>query len=327
MQQTSVSPAVPVVRNVIIDTDPGIDDVVTLALAALSPALNLVAITTTYGNATLSTTTRNARHLVHLCGRQDIVVLPGSDRPILRSLTTAPEVHGNTGVGYAPVPASQPGDAMPNRKVLIDALSRVDRSVTLVTLGPLTNLANALNADEALVHSRVESHIGMFGSMRERGNVNRWADFNAWCDPEAAHRVLSADLSTLMVGLDVTRQMTLNAEEVGAIAASGNPLSEWLGLALRFYIESHRRQGRGECCVVNDVLTVAELLAPGVLTRKEFCLTVHLDDDDHRGHTRQIPTGAPTDVAVGVDVPRVRQLLRKVLGAGWPRPTRTGGRE
>lgn len=282
-----------------------------LALAARSPELEIAAVTTTYGNATLGQTTRNARHVLDLAGRPDLEVRPGSAGPLVRDLVTAPETHGETGVGFAPVP--DPTAVAANRHVLLDALSREAGAIVLVTLGPLTNLAHALQRDPLLVRRRVARHIGMFGNLHERGNTNRWADFNAWCDPEATERVLRAGLATLMVGLDVTRRMTLSRAEVEQLARSPDPLVTWLAQALRFYVDFHRKAELLDGCVVNDVLTIGELLAPGLLTTAAVRLKVDLDDGEHRGHTRERAEGVPASVAVKVDVGRMRALLNRVF--------------
>jgi len=313
--------------RLVIDTDPGIDDAVTLALAARSPELDVLAVTTTYGNATIEATTRNAREVLKLAGRTDITVFAGAVGPLVRELVTAPETHGESGVGFAPVPPVAPV-APAAAAVLLTVLSRTPSPVTLLTLGPLTNLALALQHDEPLVRSRVARHIGMFGTVRAVGNTNRWADFNAWCDPEAAQRVIAAALPTEMVGLDVTRRMILGAGEVEALAASPDPLASWLGRALRFYVEFHRRQERLDGCVVNDVLTVGELLAPGLLQFEQMRLSVDLGAGEHRGHTRVTADGIATRVAMDVDVGRMRTLLRRVFGqAIGPEPAAARYRE
>lgn len=298
--------------KLVIDCDPGIDDVVALALAARSRELDPVAVTTSYGNATLPATTRNARHLLALAGRPDIPVLPGSERPMERPLVTAPETHGPTGVGYADVPDERPIRANPT--VLVDALTAGRQPVVLITLGPLTNLAHALAADETNVRRHVVRHIGMFGNLNERGNTNRWADFNAWCDPEALERVLAARIPSEMVGLDVTRRMTFAAHDVAAYVASGDPLVRWLGRALEYYVEFHRAQERLDGCVVNDVLPLGELLVPGLMTFERHPLTVDLHDGEHRGHTRVTREGVLTPVALRVDIPEMRRLLGRVFG-------------
>lgn len=301
-------------RRVVIDTDPGIDDIVTLALAARSPEINVVAVSTTYGNATLNLTTRNARAALALAGRGDIPVFPGSGCPRTRPLVTAPETHGETGVGYAPV--AEPGPTAPRPTVLVSILEAVPPPITLVTLGPLTNLAAALDEDAGLVMDRVRHHVGMFGSINERGNTNRWADFNAWCDPEAADVVIRSGLRTHMVGLDVTRRMTLSAAEVERLGRSPHTLTRWLAAAMQFYVEFHRSQERLDGCVLNDVLTIGELLVPGMLTYERMRVSVDLDESEHRGHTRRAGSHA-LHVAMSVDTNRMRQLLSRVLGRGW----------
>jgi inosine-uridine nucleoside N-ribohydrolase len=302
----------PAALPVIIDTDPGIDDVVALALAARSPELEILAVTTTYGNATLADTTRNAATLLHLVGRPEIAVRPGSDRPLTRPLVTAPETHGPSGVGYAEVPATTAVASNPH--VLLEVLAEIGTPAVLITLGPLTNLAHALASDPELVHRSVARHIGMFGNIHERGNTNRWADFNAWCDPEAADRVIHDPLETAMVGLDVTRKMTFSAPEVGRFVRSGDPLIAWLGRALEFYVEFHRNQERLDGCVVNDVLPIGELIVPHLLTLAELPLVIDLGDDEHRGHTREHSGGTQTRVALEVDTARMRSLLARVFG-------------
>ena len=304
---------------IIIDTDPGIDDVVTLALAARSPELEIVAVTTTYGNATLARTTRNARYVLALAGRSDIPVIPGADRPLVRPLVTAPEAHGESGVGHAE-PGGEAGppscSALP---AVVEALHLADAPITLVTLGPLTNLAHALRTDPDLVATRVRRHIGMFGSLHERGNTNRWADFNAWCDPEAVAEVFGAELPTEMVGLDVTRRMTLDRAEVDRLGRSSDPLVRWLADALRFYVEFHSRQERLDGCVVNDVLTIGQLLEPHLLDFARFRLKIDTGDSEHRGRTLSDPAGAAIRVALDVDVNAMRRLLDRVFGDAWDR--------
>lgn len=296
----------------IIDTDPGIDDVVTLALAARSPELTVFGVTTTYGTTTLDATTRNARALLDLVGRHDIPVRPGAAGPLERPLATAPETHGSSGVGYAAVPPT--AAVRPNPTVLVEILQDADRPVTLITLGPLTNLAHALLQDPDLVRRRLAQHIGVFGSIDERSAANRWADFNAWCDPEAAACVLHAALPTVMVPLDVTRRMVLSATEVARFVASRDPLVAWLGKALEFYVESFRSRYGMDGCAVNDVLPIGELMAPGLLTLAEHSLGIDLVDGENRGRTRRHPGGRSTLVAVDADILRMRELLRRVFG-------------
>jgi len=310
---------------VVLDTDAGIDDAVALALAAKSPELAVLAVTTTYGNTRLAAATRNARFVLRLAGRPDIPVFPGADAPLTRPLTTAPEIHGTEGVGDAPVPPAQQTEAIPDRRCLLNVLAAAERPVTLVTLGPLTNLALALSAEKDLVRTQVARHLGVFGSLRERGAATRWADFNAWCDPDAAHLVLRAGLDTVLVGLDVTRLVVLSATEIERLPSSPEPLVHWLGQTLRYYSESLRREARPSGCVVNDVLPVVELVAPGTLRCSRFALDIDLGDGEDRGRTYESPGGVPTMVATGIDVDRARRLLVRVLGEYRQDNPRSGG--
>ena len=295
-------------RRVVIDTDPGIDDVVTLALAARSPEIQLIAVTTTYGNAPLALTTRNARLILELSGRPDIPVLPGADRPRTRPLTTAPETHGSTGVGCAPVPATPPGTVCPNPGALASVLEEAGAPVTLVTLGPLTNLAAVIEHEGALATRRIAHHIGMFGSLHERGATDRWADFNTWSDPEAADIVVRSRLPTQMVGLDVTRKMTMSSREVDELGRSSHALARWLAAAMEFRVEGHRSEDGQDGCVVNDVLTIGQLVTPRLLRFETVPLTVDLDEGQHRGHTRggSGARASPLQIATTVDLRRMR---------------------
>jgi purine nucleosidase len=303
--------------RIIIDTDAGIDDVVALALAARSPELQILAVTGTYGNAPLDLVVRNARRVLQLAGAPHTPVLPGAGKPISRPLVTAPETHGPSGVGHATVEPPRPGLSVPRHGVLVDVLRATKGPVTLVTLGPLTNLANALRVDGGLVRTRVAHHLGMFGNIGERGNTNRWADFNAWSDPEAANHVVQAGLPSTMVGLDVTRRMTMCAGEVEWLRRSPDPLVAWLADALQFYVEFHRSQERLDGCVVNDVLPIGELISPGLLSCERLSLRVALDEGEHRGHTKSDASGSITNVAMRVDIEGMRKLLVRVFGRRW----------
>jgi inosine-uridine nucleoside N-ribohydrolase len=154
----------------------------------------------------------------------------------------------------------------------------------------------------------------MFGSLIERGNVTRWADFNAWCDPEAADEVLRAGINTHMVGLDVTRRMVLSVSFVEALASSSDALVSWLGQALRFSVAAHAERMALDGCVINDVLTIGELLSPGMLKFVTHRLRVDLGDGEYRGRTTTDPSGSPIRVAVDADVDRLRAPLGHVFG-------------
>ena len=299
-------PSSPVPIPVIIDTDPGIDDMLALLLALASPELDVRGISVSYGNTLVENAYRNAVVIVRRAGQRTTLGV-GARRPLARPLAVASDTHGESGLGYA---------ALPPAGVILDWVKSLDRlladqpePVTLVTLGPVTSLALALRRDPALVRDKVSRHVAMIGNVAAEGNTTRYAEFNAWCDPEALDIVLRAELPTEMVGLDVTRQLVLAPNEVTRLAHSGAAQAVWIQDALRFYMEFHKRQEGLDGCILNDVLAIAALVHPAAVTFEEQRLTVDLDDAEHRGHTRADPDGAWVKVATRVELGPVRRLL------------------
>lgn len=290
---------------VLIDTDPGIDDCLALLLALASPELDVRGIVVSYGNTVVEHAHRNAVEIVRRAGRR-VAVGVSARRPLRRALAVALETHGESGLGYATVPAA--GSVLDFAKPLERMLAEQPEPVTLVTLGPLTGLAKALGRDPALVRAKVARHVAMVGNLEAAGNTTPYSEFNAWCDPEALDRVLRAELPTDLVGLDVTRRIVVKGAEVDALADAG-PDGRWLADALRFYVEFHRTYEQFDGCVVNDVLVIAALLAPEVLTWSPLRIAVGLADGDERGRTRVDPEGARVRVATAVRPGPVRDLL------------------
>jgi len=291
---------------VIIDTDPGIDDTLALLLALRSPEIDLRGVSVTYGNTVLEHAHRNAVEILRHEHRR-LPVAASARRPLKRPLAVALETHGESGLGHAQLPPA--GVVLDFAKTLIDLLRAQPAPVTLVTLGPATGLALALRRDERLVREKVARHVAMIGNLRCPGNTTRFSEFNAWCDPEALALVLAAELPTEMVGLDVTRQVTLTGAAIERLAAVPDPQAHWLSDALRFYLEFHRRYDKFDGCVVHDVLPIAALIEPTVLRFEPLRVRVDLEDGDPRGRTRIDPDGARVSVATSVDPAPVRRLL------------------
>ena len=289
----------------IIDTDPGIDDALALLLALQSPELDVRGISISYGNTTVEHAHRNAVEILRKVGRRVTLGL-GARRPLKRQLAVALETHGASGLGEAVLPPA--GVILDFAKPLDRLLAAQSEPVTLLTLGPATGLALALRRDAGLVQAKVTRHIAMIGSLKAAGNTTPHSEFNAWCDPEALDLVLKAELPTEMVGLDVTRQLVLTGPEIERLAA-GDPLERWLYDALRFYLAFHRQYDRLDGCVINDVLPVAELIAPGILRFEPLRVAVDLEDGDQRGRTRADPEGSRASVAMGVTPEAARSLL------------------
>jgi purine nucleosidase len=291
---------------VVIDTDPGIDDTLALLLALNSPELDVRGIAVSYGNTVVEHAHRNTLEILRRTGKR-LPVAISARRPLVRPLATAHETHGVSGLGDAPVPEA--GVILDYVKPLERLLDEQPRPVALVTLGPVTGLALALRRDPAVVRAKVARHIAMIGNLRAAGNTTRYAEFNAWCDPEALGEVLRAELPTELVGLDVTRQFVLTGGEIERLGRMDDDLAQWLAGALRVYHRFHQQYEQLDGCVINDVLPIAELIAPGMLEFEAVQLSVDLEDGDARGRTRVDPKGARARMATRVRPEIARRLL------------------
>jgi len=291
-----------------------------LFLALRSPELDVRGISVSYGNTVAENAYRNAVEIVRRTGRRPTLGV-GARRPLRRPLTVARETHGESGLGHAELPPA--GLALEFVRPLERLLGEQPEPVTLVTLGPLTSLALTLRRDAELVRAKVRRHIAMAGNLAAQGNTTPFSEFNAWCDPEALDIVLRAELPTEMVGLDVTREAVLEAQEVARLSHSSALLARWIGDALRFYVEFHKQQEGLDGCIVNDLLPIAVLLKPDTLVFEDRRLVVDLADDDHRGHTRVDPAGALVRVATRVDMTQVRRLLSERVFRWAIRPKAT----
>ncbi len=305
-------PPSPVPLPVVIDTDPGIDDCLALLLALNSPELDVRGISISYGNTVVENAYRNAVEILRKVKQPVRVPLGiGARRPLKRQLQVADDTHGPTGLGYAEVPPA--GVILDYVRPLERLLDAQPEPVTLVTLGPITSLALVLRANPGLVRDKVSRHVAMIGNIEAPGNQTRFSEFNAWCDPEALATVLAAEIPTEMIGLDVTRKLVIKGNEVERLAQQ----SPWLHDALRFYVEFHKKQEGLDGAVINDVLAIAYLIQPDVLTFSDLRLTVDLDDGQSRGRTKLDSKGSFTRVAMEVHPPPVRRMLfERVLPAG-----------
>ncbi len=296
---------------IIIDTDPGIDDCLALLLALNSPEVDVRAISISYGNTGVENAYRNCVEILRRANRRAPIGI-GARRPLKRQLEVAADTHGPSGLGYAEVPPA--GVILDYVRPLERLLDAQPEPVTLVTLGPVTSFARVLRANPDLVREKVSRHIAMIGNIEAAGNQTRFSEFNAWCDPEALATVVAAEIPTEIIGLDVTRKLIVRANEVERLAQS----STWLHDALRFYVEFHRKQEGLDGAVVNDVLAIAYLLQPEVLTFSDLRISVDVGDGQSRGRTKLDPKGSFARVAMDVQTPPVRRLLfdRVLLPSG-----------
>jgi inosine-uridine nucleoside N-ribohydrolase len=270
--------------RVIIDTDPGVDDALALLLALRSPELKIEAITPVAGNVPLSLTLPNALRMVEIAGRTDIPVATGAKAPLFRRLVTATYAHGENGLGGAvfPEPKIKPVD-MPAAEMIRQIVRKYPHQMTLITIGPMTNVAVALNADSELA-SLVKALIMMGGSL-SGGNITPAAEFNVYVDPEAAKIVFQSGIPITMVGLDVTRKTSLTDEHQRVLQANPGPVSQAAAKIARNAIDHTRAQGFTVGPNMHDSLAIAAFLDPSILKWKEFYVDVETTGELTAGET------------------------------------------
>ena len=270
--------------RVIIDTDPGVDDAFALLLAMRSPELKIEAITAVAGNVPLDITLPNARRMVESAGRTDIPVAAGAKAPLLRRLVSAAYAHGDNGLGGAvfPEPEIKPVD-VPAAELIRQIVRKYPHEVTLITIGPLTNVAAALNADDEL--AGLVKGLTMMGGSLSGGNITPAAEFNIYVDPEAAHIVFQSGIPLTMVGLDVTRRTSLTGEHVRALLANSSSVSQAAAKIARNAIDHNRAQGFLVGPNMHDSLAVASFLDPSLLKWKEYYVDVETTGELTAGET------------------------------------------
>jgi purine nucleosidase len=252
-------------QKIIIDTDPGQDDAVAILLALASPELEVLGITAVAGNVPLALTQKNARMVCELAGRPDMRVFAGADRPLLRNLVTAEHVHGDTGLNGTelPVPAMplQPQHAV---DFLIDELKHQPTgSVTLCTLGALTNLALALQRAPEIA-PRIQQIVMMGGGFSEGGNITPVAEFNIFVDPHAAAIVFGSGIPLVVMPLDVTHQVLTTRKRLDTIAAIGTPVARATVGMLNFFERFDEQKYGSDGGPLHDPCVIAYLLRPNL---------------------------------------------------------------
>jgi pyrimidine-specific ribonucleoside hydrolase len=308
-------------RPVIIDTDPGIDDAVAILLALASPELDVRALTTVAGNSTIEHTTHNAGRLLRLVGRSDIPVGRGASRPLVRPPAPASEqVHGSDGFGNAGIDDSATeADPRPAVQLITDVVEDSAEPVTLIAVGPLTNVA-LLDAMRPDILRRLDRIIVMGGAARG-GNRLPTAEFNVWFDPEAARRVFALGLDVTMVGLDVTEQAITPASAWQPLEDGGEAAAAILAMN-RFYAGFHAGSQEGRFLdgpdepytMQHDSLAVAAAIRPDLLRTVPAYVQVECGSPLTEGTTvvdlrNDLGRQPNAQVALGVDVPRFNELL------------------
>lgn len=312
---TDSVPATPPRIPVIIDCDPGHDDALAITLALARPELDVLGITTVGGNATLENTTRNALRVLALLGRTDVPVAAGSPDPLVRPLETATAVHGQSGLDGAdlPEPASspRPEGALEFLRATLDA---APEPVTLIPVGPLTNIARLLRTYPG-IEAKIR-RISLMGGGMTHGNWTPAAEFNIWVDPEAARIVFRSGLPITMHGLDVTHKALFGYPEIERLDAVGTRAGRVFADLMRFFVKFHVEHYGIADTPIHDAVAVAHVALPGLVTTRPYHVDIAIDDIA-RGMTivdRRPMLGITPNVDVALDIDRAT-FADLVIGA------------
>lgn len=243
-------------RKVIIDCDPGIDDALAIILALKSKEIEVVGITTVSGNVESLQGAKNALKVLKLLGRLDIPVYLGESKPIKRELVTAQDTHGEDGLGETFLEEVSSEYIRENGVDFILNTLKNQENVSIIALGPLTNLCRAIEKDSETFH-RVKEIVSMGGAYKSHGNCSPVAEFNYWVDPHGAREFLKKfNGEFTMVGLDVTREIVLTPNLREMIHQFNDEIGDFIYDITRFYVDFHWEQERTLGCVINDPLAV-----------------------------------------------------------------------
>jgi pyrimidine-specific ribonucleoside hydrolase len=268
---------------IILDVDPGHDDAVAIKLACGAPALELLAVTTVAGNVPLEKTTRNALRVLSLIGRPNIPVAAGAAAPLVRPLRTAEDIHGESGLEGPEIPdASFEPDERGATRLMADAVRGSPGPVTLVPVGPLTNVALFLREYPEL-KDRV-ARISLMGGSIGLGNTTPAAEFNVYVDPEAAREVFESGLPITMSGLDVTHQAGAGPAERERLRALGR-VGCLVAELLEFFAATYESIYGFDAPPLHDAVAVAAVLEPALLETRPMRVDVECESELTRGET------------------------------------------
>ena len=272
-------------RRIIIDADPGIDDALAILLAIASPEISLEAITIVNGNCSVDQGVTNALSILELAHATHIPVACGSAVPLVKPLLLAPETHGNTGIGYAilPTPKIQPSQQHAVN-MIIDMIMSSPGEISVVAIGPLTNLALALRLEPRIAQAVQEVFI-MGGAINFAGNTTPQAEFNTYCDPHAAHIVYHSGMPITLAPLDVTYHVIFTQSDVDQLLEHNSAISTFIAEATRFYMEFHKSYQKIQGCVINDPLALALTIRPNFVETQDLYVDVDINSGVSMGKT------------------------------------------
>ena len=270
-------------RRVIIDTDPGTDDAMAIILALNSPEFKVEALTVVPGNVEAWQGLENALKIVSLAGRCDVVVAGGAQHPLNQKLITAQFWHGKNGLANVELPASKcKADPRFGPDLIIEMIHKYPHEITLIPIGPLTNIALAVSKDPSIA-ALVKDIVIMGGSI-SGGNVNGAAEANIYNDPEAAQIVFNAGWMVTMVGSDVGERTLITRKYLAELQSSHGPQSDFISKIADFYLTRSEKSGYAGAAMY-DPLAVGIALDPTLGTLKEMHVDVETKGEFTRGET------------------------------------------
>ncbi len=322
-------------HKVIFDTDPGVDDAMALYFALAHPAIEVIGITTSFGNVTVQQATTNALYLTRIAGR-DIPVAHGVSVPFAKAPGTPPDfIHGADGLGnlLSRIEAGGEAESLSAAEFIVQMARRHPGEITLVAVAPLGNLALALKL-EPMLPKLLKQVVLMAGAVDEPGNVSPVAEANVWNDPDAADLVFTAGWDLTMVGLDVTHRVVLPSSFFARLAQHHQHVAmDTLHHAVMFYSDfySSIRPDMGHACYGHDVLAFVWLVAPELFTTQNGRVrvaTAGIGNGQTMMAKLSIPYPQPgweaekpeTRVCMEVDAEACKNLIDLTLAADWLLP-------
>ncbi len=294
-------------HGLILDVDPGHDDAVAMLLALRWPGFRVLGVVATAGNQTLDRTLRNARAVVALAG-SDAPVAAGRKGPLVGQLTTAPTIHGQTGLEGVTMEDLAPLYPESAQRLVSDIARSWDGPLTMVATGPLTNLAVTLAADPYI--QRRLDRVVIMGGCVGGGNITPAAEFNFFVDPEAARIVLDAGMMPTVVGLNVTHRALISTREIAAIESLGSPQARAVATWLGFYGAAYSRRFGWDGIPLHDACAVLETVEPGLVKTEDMAISVETRGDLTRGalvpDLRPLVEPPAPNARVAVDILRDR---------------------
>ncbi|MEM7429767.1 MAG: nucleoside hydrolase [Pseudomonadota bacterium] len=304
-------------HKVIIDTDPGVDDAMAILFACLHEEIDLLGLTTVFGNVTIDMATRNALALLEVAGL-DAPVAEGAAQPLVQPpRPPATDIHGPEGLGDEPRQTPQTrADPRSAARFICDMADRYPGEIALCPVGPLTNLALAMDLDSDIC-AKVKSVTVMGGSIWEGGNATPHAEANFWQDPHAAEKVLAAPWDITLVGLDVTHRIIGSPDDFAGLADVSPRIGGFLNRVVPFYMRFHDANDGFYGSYMHDPSAVISILHPELFTMEPHPVTVAVEGEEiGRSLITRSGNRPAVNVCAAVDQAAVMNVFRETIARG-----------